>query len=339
MTLDTNRQKEQNRPMSANDSLADDGLPAVRIAGSIISRTQQAIETRRALDATKPPPPAKIVQFPLPFPQETPPVCNVIARSALFAAIKSKDRRTLKQEVVASQDGVEIAFTGEQFNQDDHDTFMHLVQLASVRPLGFSVVVPANAILRALGRGIGKSQHDQLRADILRLVAGTVAIKANGLDYFGHLVDEAAQDTREPTHKRHWVYRLNPRLVALFAPHRFTLTNWQARQQLAQRDLARWLQLWLETHAENYPVGVATLLARCGSKNVNLRSFRQKLREALNDLKAAGVIHYWAIERGDKVHIDRTPSDSQQAHIRRKAGTQKAARPSKSTASKMRATR
>src|SRR5277367_6301847 len=136
--------------------------------GGMIRRLQQAFEARAAKDAVAPRPPAKIVQFPLPFPEESPPVSNVIARSALFAAVKSKDRRTMKDEVVASQEGIEISFSGEQLNQDDHDNFMQLVKLASGRPLGETVVVPANAILRTLGRSTGKSQHDQLRADMKR---------------------------------------------------------------------------------------------------------------------------------------------------------------------------
>ena len=291
-----------------------------------IRRMQQAVEARAAKDAAAPRPPAKIVQFPLPFPDDTPPVSNVIARSALFAAIKSKDRRKMHKEIIASQEGIEISFTGEQLNQDDHDNFMQLVKLASGRPLGQTVIVPANAILRTLGRGTGKSQHDQLRADMDRLVTGTVTIKANGLDYIGHLVDDALQDTREPVHKRHWAYRLNPRLVTLFAPNRYTLNNWQTRQQLGQKDLARWLQLWLESHAQNFATGVDTIRGRCGSTNGSLRSFRQQLREALESLKVMGVIHNWAIDAGDLVHIDRTPSDSQLGHIRKKKARRKADR-------------
>ena len=292
-----------------------------------IQRWQRSFEARAAKEAAEPRPPGKVVQFPLPFPDDSPPVSNVIARSALFAAIKSKDRRKMHKEVVASQDGVEISFTGEQLNQDDHDNFMQLVKLASGRPLGQAVVVPANAILRTLGRSTGKSQHDQLRADMDRLVTGTVTIRANGIEYIGHLVDDALQDTREPVHKRHWAYRLNPRLVALFAPNRYTLNNWQTRQMLGQKELARWLQLWLESHAENFATGVATIRTRCGSTNGSLRSFRQQLREALDGLKEAGVIHNWAIDVGDLVHIDRTPSNSQIAHVLKKRTRQKAVRP------------
>jgi hypothetical protein len=288
--------------------------------------TRAAKEAQAALSGQDQRPTGKIVQFPLPFPNETPPVSNVIARSALFAAIKSKDRRQMKKEIVASQEGIEISFTGEQLNQDDHDNFMHLVKLASGRPLGQTVIVPANAILRTLGRSTGKSQHDQLRADMDRLVSGTVTIRANGFEYIGHLVDDALQDTREPVHKRHWAYRLNPRLVTLFAPNRYTLNNWETRQRLSQKDLARWLQLWLESNAQNFATGVDTIRTRCGSQRADLRKFRFSLKQALEDLKEAGVIHYWAIDAGDLVHIERTPSDSQLGHIRKKTKRRKAQR-------------
>ena len=43
---------------------------------------------------------------------------NALARSALFAAIQGKDRQKLWNEKIASAEGVEIFFTGEQFNQD-----------------------------------------------------------------------------------------------------------------------------------------------------------------------------------------------------------------------------
>ena len=287
-------------------------------AVGMLRRLQQAFEARAKKEATAPRPSAKIVQFPLPFPEDSPPVSNVIARSALFAAVKSKDRRMMRNEVVASQEGIQISFSGEQFNQDDHDTFMQLVKLASGRPLGETVIVPANAILRTLGRATGKSQHEQLRADFKRLFEGSVVIKTKDFEYFGHLIDDALQDTREVAHRRHWAYRLNPRLVTLFAPTRYTLNNWETRQQLSQKDLARWLQLWLESHAQNFATGVDVIRERCGSRNGTLYGFRQQLRQALDALKEAGVIHNWALDAGDLVHIDRTPSDSQLGHVRKK---------------------
>ena len=69
----------------------------------------------------------------------------------------------MENETVAAQDGVTIKFSGRQWNQSDHDLFMQLVQLASHRRLRRPISVPANAILRALGRGTGKSHMTSLK--------------------------------------------------------------------------------------------------------------------------------------------------------------------------------
>ena len=52
---------------------------------------------------------AKIIQFPL-FPEATRPVSNDMARSALFSCIQGKDRRFIKDALMATVDGVEIRF-------------------------------------------------------------------------------------------------------------------------------------------------------------------------------------------------------------------------------------
>ena len=121
------------------------------------------------------PSPAKIIQFPL-FPK-TRPVSNDMARSALFSCIQGKDRRFIKDALLATVNGVEIRFTGEQLNQDDHDLLMQLVFMAHKRPIGAWITVPAYAILKALGRKVSGKQYRELRADISRLAAGMVSIR------------------------------------------------------------------------------------------------------------------------------------------------------------------
>ena len=56
---------------------------------------------------------AKIIQFPL-FPETSRPVSNDMARSALFSCIQGKDRRFIKDALLATVEGLEIRFTGEQ---------------------------------------------------------------------------------------------------------------------------------------------------------------------------------------------------------------------------------
>ncbi len=265
-----------------------------------------------------------VVQFPL-FPDEARPVSNDAARSALFSCVQGKDRRTVKDELIATVDGVQIRFTGERFNQDDHDVLMQLVHMAAHKPLGEYVTVPAHALLKTLGRKTGKSQHEQLRADITRLIAGTVSLKnpKAKLEYIGHLVDNAAQDEES----RYWVFKLNPDLRPLFGTANHTLINWPQRLALRGKDLARWLQLYLASHAAPFPVKVATLRELSGSRTAALKRFREALRAALQDLADNGDVAEWSIDpQSDLVNVTRGAAitDSQRRHLARPKTRRKA---------------
>ena len=73
---------------------------------------------------------AKILQFPLPFDEDTRAVSNSLARWLLFAAVK--ERHFSKQYcLVGEVHGVRVEFKGEQLNQDDHDTLLQLIAMAN----------------------------------------------------------------------------------------------------------------------------------------------------------------------------------------------------------------
>jgi hypothetical protein len=275
--------------------------------GNAMARAQQDTAVEK--------PTAQIIQFPL-FPEEKRPVSNDVARSALFSCVQGKDRQMFENALLATLEGIEIRFTGRQFNQDDHDVLMQLVYMAAHKPLGEYVTVPANAILKALGRKIGKSQHKQLEGEITRLVSGTVIVRQKGVGkYIGHLVDNAFKDDIT----RRWRYRFNPDLRALYGPHAYTLIDWEQRITLRGKALARWLHLYLVGHAAPFPVKVAKLRQLSGSRTKELKNFRGKLRLALKDLKDAGIIDDWMIDKNDLVHVARgnTISDSQKRHLLR----------------------
>lgn len=274
--------------------------------------------------ATKPQPPAqsapppeqpkntrnKVVELELPIPEKARPVSNVAARAALFAAVQSEDREFFNKAVLAAQDGIQIIFTGQQLNQDDHDTFMQLVYMANHKQLGDFITVPANAILAGLGRKNGGKDHEQLKNEIHRLVSGTVNIKANGINFIGHFIESAVQDERVPQHRRHWSYRLNPEMAVLFNHSQFTLIDWEQRKALKQKDLARWLHLYLSSHSSPFPVSVEFLHRICGSRTKALKKFRENLKTALEAIKEIGIITVWHIDNNDLVHVER-PSAKQ----------------------------
>lgn len=269
--------------------------------------------------AAAPKPTAKIMQFPF-FPETTRPVSNDMARSALFSCVQGKDRRFIENALLASQDGIEIRFMGKQLNQDDHDLLMQLVFMAHHKPLGTWVTVPAYAILTALGRQTGGLQYRELRADISRLAAGMVSIRnaKAKIEFIGHhLIAKAAQEEVS----RHWVYRLDPDLGALYGEISHTLIDWQKRRALQGKDLARWLQLYIASHAAPFPVKTATLKAMSGSRAKALKNFRAQLRLALDDLIANEDIKDWMIEMpADLVKVDRGEAltSSQRRHVGRK---------------------
>ena len=284
-----------------------------------MQRREAAEKAARESAAQSPPPKgqnekpkAQVIQFPT-FPTETRPIVNEIARSSLFSAIQSKDRQLVENAPVSTSGDTKIFFSGRQLNQDDHDVFMQLINIGSTRPAGDYVIVTGHSLLKALGRGTGKSQHDQLEAEIKRLVDGSVSIKAKRFTYFGHLIHDAKKDEESG----HWVFRLNENLLPLFGVNCFTLIDWQQRKQL-KGDLACWLQLYLATHAEPFPVKVETLHRLSGSKAKTMFAFRRTLRKALDTLQTAGHITAWHIEpEADLVHVDRGAAitNSQQRHL------------------------
>ena len=261
---------------------------------------------------------AKILQFPL-FPDATRPVSNDMARSALFSCVQGKDRRFIKDTLLATVADKEIRFTGEQLNQDDHDLLMQMVFMAQHKPLGSWVMVPAYGMLQALGRQIGGKQYRELRADIARLTAAMVIIRNTETkrEVFGHhLIAKAEQDEQT----RHWMYRLDPDLRALYGDMTHTLIDWDQRLALKGKDLARWLQLYIASHAKPYPVKVATLRDLSGSRAKALKNFRGKLRLALDDLVKNDDIERWEIQMPqDLLFVDRgaTISASQRRHLGR----------------------
>jgi hypothetical protein len=129
--------------------------PELRDRLDSLGRAMAKTPSRPEPESKRPSTTAKIIQFPL-FPEATRPVSNDMARSALFSCIQGKDRRFIKDALLATVDGVEIRFTGEQLNQDDHDLLMQLIFMAREKPVGAWVTIPAHTILKALCRQVGR---------------------------------------------------------------------------------------------------------------------------------------------------------------------------------------
>ena len=269
---------------------------------------------RKAAESKKNGPPDRQLKLEL-WPDEVRGVPNAILRGALFGVGQERTvykRRTL----VAAVEGYEIRFKGETFNQTDLDVLEGMLHVAMPHPLGKRVEFTVHSFLKALGRGTSGKHHDEFKEQMMRLVTGGIEItdtKAK-VTFMGTLVSKAFREEE------------SGRYVVIFDKDMLTLyeagyshIDWNQRMALGKSTLAKWLHGFYATHAKPYPYKVETLHNLCGSLDKSLRSFRQKLKKALDELIKVGAIEGWNIDQDDLVTVQRTPSKAQQKHLNRAA--------------------
>lgn len=239
-------------------------------------------------------------------------VPNAVLRGALFGV--SQRRKTHKtRTVIAALDGYEIRFKGETFNQTDLDLWEMLLHLARLQPLGTEVEFTANSLLKELGRGTGKSQHEQLKEELMRLITGGVEITwtKEKKAFAGALVSSYFRDDETGR----YVVKFNPDMAKLYGVGN-TLIDWAERQALGNNSLAKWLHGFYASHAKPFHYKVETIYGLCGSTIERLGDFRKLLRSALAQLVEVGAIKSWSIDpKTDLVEVVNVPSQTQLKHL------------------------
>ena len=247
------------------------------------------------------------------WPEEVRGVPNAILRGALFGVGQERTVHK-KRTLVAAVEGYEIRFKGETFNQTDLDVLEGMLHLAMPHPLGKRVEFTVHSFLKALGRGTSGKHHEEFKEQVMRLVTGGIEItdtKAR-VTFMGTLVSKAF---REEDSGR-YVVNFDKDMLNLYEAG-YSHIDWSQRMALGKSTLAKWLHGFYATHAKPYPYKVETLHNLCGSADKSLRSFRQKLKKALDELVCVRAIDSWIIDQNDLVTVQRTPSRAQQKHINR----------------------
>lgn len=238
---------------------------------------------------------ANVVKFPL-WPEPTRGTPNAWLRGALFAAIQGKERKAFKRELLATVDGTTIRFTGWQLDQSDLDVWETIIHLARFQETGSQVEFTAHSLLKALGRGNGKAQHEWLKDVFARLAGAVTEITSGDFTFFGALLKG---QRHEKTGR--YVIKIDPELLALYQAG-WTQIDWGERTLLRRKPLALWLHGWFCSHANPYPIKVETIQRLSGSQNKSTKAFQQRLCLALDDLVKTSVIGSWEI-RGDLVCV------------------------------------
>jgi hypothetical protein len=259
----------------------------------------------------KPPEPDRQMKLEL-WPDAVRGVPNAILRSALFGV--SKDRQIHKtRTMVASVEGYDIRFKGEMFNQTDLDLWEMLLHLARLQPLGTEVEFSAHSLLKALGRGTGGKDHEDLKEQLMRLIGGAVEITwtKEQKAFAGALVSGYFRDDETGR----YVVKFNKDMAKLYGMG-YTNIDWEERQSLGQDLLAKWLHGHYASHAAAYPYKVETLRTWSRSTTKRLSDFRTALRAALDKLGGVGAIKSWKIDPvTDLVTVATVPSKAQLKHL------------------------
>lgn len=236
---------------------------------------------------------------------------NACLRSALFAGIQGKERMAYKKRtLLAAVDGIEVRYLGIQLNQSDLDVWMQIVHLSRQQLPGFSVIFSAHALLTALGRGSGKSQHEWLKESMARLGGAFVEITFHGRDAFGekgflrYYRDERTQ---------RYVVELTESMLRLFEEG-YTYIEFEQRQKLRKQPLALWLHGFLSSHAAPFPMKISTIHRLSGSGSKTLRDFKYRLGKALGALVSIGTLASFEFAE-DIVKIKRQATPSQQRFL------------------------
>lgn len=248
-----------------------------------------------------------------PWPEKVRGVPNAALRSALFGAIKKGSRNYLEREHVASLDRLEIYYTGFRLDQGDltiWESVLHLARLQQLAQCRFT----AYAMLKLMGKTDTGKNRILLHRRLLRLKACAVEITQNNFTYMGSLIKEAYRD--EATAE--YVVMLDTKLTVLFPSNGFTYVDWDIRSALEGQPLAQWLHGFYSSHAQPFPIKVATLHQLCGSEANETWKFAQTLRRALDALSSACKAHGESFSYGIRsglVAVAKQPSKSQQRHL------------------------
>lgn len=208
-------------------------------------------------------------------------------RSALFPVLNNQQpRRFLQAVTLASVEGIEVVFTGQQFDQSDLDVYLELLNIAHETPFGIECSFTAYGLLKALGRATGAEQYRQLHTQLIRLCAGTVDMTDHKVRYFGHLVEGGVKDEITTA----YTISINPKWAQYFKAGLWSSLDVGQRRSLGRSQTAKALHAYYSTHANPGPHRYETLAAIIGLKNSNTRQRKVGLVKAHEELKQVGFL-------------------------------------------------
>jgi TrfA protein len=236
---------------------------------------------------------------------------NSFLRSALFAAIQSKDRVMLKEVTLGSQQGIKVKYTGEQLNQEDLTVWLGVVDLVKQHSLGTECSFSAYAMLKHMGMDTGGKSHQKLRESILRMTACVLTVTDGKMTFSDRIIDRFSIDEETKQYR----VTLGRHAIKLFGENEWTALEEAQRRLLVKKPLASFLHGYYSSHENPVPVSIEFLMNISGSKNTQKAGFKRYIKQALDELVKNGFLKSYSLE-ADMVKVVRVPKPNKLAFPR-----------------------
>lgn len=250
---------------------------------------------------------------------------SAVFRSALFPALGRGQRQYLERQKIFSTRGVEVFFTGKQFDQSDLDVYLEILHILKDQPSGTDCTFSAYGLLKAIGRSTGKRNHKWLHSVIGRLTACFVDMTDGRNRYFGSLLDGGTKD--EDT--KRYVIAVNPKFAALFK-HSWSSLDHEQRRKLKGSPTAQALHAYYSGHVAAGAHNFETLAGIAGLHNSNKRMSKERIIKAHELMKETGFLKGYEVT-GDTIRTYANHTPSQNRHIAGKIIKERKKRAPKST--------
>lgn len=213
---------------------------------------------------------------------------NTVIRSALFGICSRGQHRTaMVRTPIATENGVEILYTGVRLGQKDFTVWLHCLQLVK-DDMTCSVSRSVYALTKEMGLSNSAANYESVLDSLARISSASVALRREK--------DEVLLDNRllsyrvSDEHGTQTVHlKVDPDWASLFGVGRWTKVNLEARHRLKGKELALWLAVNVATHNGKLGLPTRALHKLCGS-TAELKEFRKMLRTALSDCQGVGLL-------------------------------------------------
>jgi hypothetical protein len=236
-------------------------------------------------------------------------VPNPMLRSGLFGTKTSGTRSYLKGEQIVSLSNFSIHYKGEELLQDDLSVWMAMINMAREKRIGDRVFFTGYELVKDLGWRMHSDSYRRCKDSISRLKANELKIQVKTATggYAGSLIREYAWDASSPDGDTKWMVRFEPMIEVLFRDDNVTFVEWEQRKMIGTRaTLTLWMHGYYMSHRDPHPISVQKLHELSKSEEKHMKSFKVRVRKALERLVEIGCLSSYHIN-GDLVHVVKAP--------------------------------